>query len=496
VSATAFREAARPFGAGAAATALGAAVLVAVLAAGSAKLALSVLGLGLLLAGAWLSGNPRLLWIWGLTVTLPLNLSKKFGPILDMGGGENTFRVEVSDVFMLFLAAAILRDHLAGRRPALRVPRVLALWGVIAAMGVASMFVVPWPRVTAFELVRMVRMALLFLVVCNELDRPRRMLHAAAGLTLGLLVNAVAGVLQYVRHANLGLEVLGETSERTIEVLALTSVQGARVWRSSGFLLHPNIFGIFLASLLPLAIGAFLVARSRAGRVFYLASVSLGLAALIATQSRSGWVSFAAGAALLMSLMVLHPGMRRRSLVTLGVAVVALLIVLAVFRGPIMARLFESQDVATIGREEFKADARRMIAASPVFGHGLNSYVHAVPPYMKYRPRDFEYWIPPVHQIYYLWTAETGFVGLAIHLALWGLIAAAGIGNLKVRDELLFTVNAACLAGMLAFSVDGFFSFSLRVNSALKVWWVLAGLIMAIRGIRRARPQLVPAPPA
>jgi hypothetical protein len=55
-----------------------------------------------------------------------------------------------------------------------------------------------------------------------------------------------------------------------------------------------------------------------------------------------------------------------------------------------------------------------------------------------------------------------------------------GIRNFCLKNELLFTINAACLGAMLAFIVDSFFSFALRVNATLRVFWVLAGIIMAI----------------
>jgi hypothetical protein len=64
---------------------------------------------------------------------------------------------------------------------------------------------------------------------------------------------------------------------------------------------------------------------------------------------------------------------------------------------------------------------------------------------------------------------------------MWAAIVWAGICNLKVKDERLFAVNAACLAGMLAFALDGFASFSLRLTPALKTFWVLAAMMMAIR---------------
>jgi hypothetical protein len=59
-------------------------------------------------------------------------------------------------------------------------------------------------------------------------------------------------------------------------------------------------------------------------------------------------------------------------------------------------------------------------------------------------------------------------------------ILRIGWRNLRVRDETLFIINVACLCGVLALMVDGMFSFTLRINSMLRVFWVLAALIYAI----------------
>jgi O-antigen ligase len=288
-----------------------------------------------------------------------------------------------------------------------------------------------------------------------------------------------------MKGATLGLEILGEPNSQTLEILAITSVQSQDVWRIPGLLLHPNIFGIFLAALLPLAVGAFLLRLGKAWKLFFLATIVLGAAALIATLSRSGWVSFAAAFTSLMFLMMLHQGLRRRALTAAIAAIMTLILIIAMFYGPIMQRIFESKQEAMLGRMEFKEDAKRMIAERPWLGWGLNNYIDAVPPFMKYSLSAYGDWVPPVHHIYYLWWAETGIIGLVLHLSMWGGIIGIAVRNLRVQDEVLFTLNAACLSGMLAFAVDGIFSFSLRINSTLRVFWVLSGIILAVHYCRR-----------
>jgi len=475
-----------------AAAAAGAGLLAYLGEVGSPKVTAAILGGAIGLVGAFLSGSPRLFCVYGLMVVSPLDLSKRFGPVFLKMGGESSFRAEVSDVFLLALAAYVLRDLWTGRLKRLRVPRVTYVWLAIMLMGCAWAMFGAWRLTAAHEVVRMFKELVLFLVICNEVRTPKRALHCAAGLALGVAAQAIVGMIQYFTRAHLGVEILGELAPIAMRMLETSSVQGQNVFRVSAFLSHPNVFGVFLACLLPVAVGGYLLRVGKTYKLLFLTTAVLGMAALIATLSRSGWVSFASAITLLMILVVLHPGLRQRSLLAVGVVSVALLLVAAVFAEPIVSRIFSSRQEAMLGRAEYAQDAWGMIKARPVLGWGLNSYVLAVGPFTKYGSstaarRHYNDWIPPVHNIYYLWWSELGLIGLALHIAMLGAIVRVGIGNLRVNDEVLFTVNAACLSGMLAFVVDGFFSPSLRFNSILRVFWVAAGLIRAVHYWRRER---------
>ena len=44
----------------------------------------------------------------------------------------------------------------------------------------------------------------------------------------------------------------------------------------------------------------------------------------------------------------------------------------------------------------------------------------------------------------------------------------------------MLTINVACLVGILAFMIDGFLSFPLRTSPLLRLFWLLAGIIVAL----------------
>ena len=464
---------------------LSATLLVVLLAVGNVKAIAAVVAGGLCLFAAYLSGNPRLFSLWALMLTIPFDLSKRFGPLIEKMGGESSFRVEMSDPFLLFLALYLARDIAKGKISGVRVPKVIFPYVCIMFMGVIAAIFGTWHLTPVHEVVRMIKVTFLFVVICNELVTPRRVLQCISALSFGVIIQAIVGLIQYFTGKRLGLEMFGESSARTIEQLSTSSVQSEKVFRISGFLVHPNVFGVFLAALIPIAIAFLLLRTGVPHKILFSVTVLLGLPALIGTLSRAGWLSFAVAVPLLMVILFFHPKLQRRALLAIVAGGLAMSILLAVYSGPIFRRIFSSQEGAVLGREEYNRDAMRMIFAQPWLGVGLNCYVFAVPPYTKYGPRSansiYQGWIPAVHNIYLLWFAETGVIGFILHLIVLFWVIRIGIGNFRVRNIVMFTANAACLTAIAAFMADGMFSFSLRINSICRIFWVLAGIMWAIR---------------
>jgi len=452
---------------------------------GSKKPVAAILGALTLGAILWISGNPRLVALWGFGLALPFDLSKRFGRYIEKMGGESAFRVEVSDVFLVILLFYLCRDLWSGRRAGLYVPKIAAVWVLIFGLGVISLAVGPFRLTVAHELARMLKVLVLFITFANELTTPGRMLHCCGGVLLGSLVQSVVGVIQFVRKKHLGLELLGETGAGTLRQLADESVRTERAFRAGAFMNHPNIFGCFLAIVIPLALVLALGKTSLKYKTFALTCTGMGMAALIATMSRSGWLSCAVSCTVVILVMLLHERSRKRALLAVFAAGAVLLTVASYFSDQILTRLLESKEGAMLSRYEYIDTATRMIKRKPIMGWGLNTYVWNAYQFTTAGPRRsreiYKQWLPPVHNIYYLWTAELGFVGLAAHLLLFGMILYSAFRNLKVRDQVLFAINVACLAGMLAIMVDGIFSFTWRINSIMRIFWVYAALIMAIQ---------------
>lgn len=456
---------------------LGAGILLAVSSLSSLRL-LAVLGSGFLFAfGAWMSGNPRLLLLWGLGFSIPFMFAKTIGEVINKGGGEVAFNLDITDIFLGLLSVYILRDLWTGRRSGIRLPLPAFFWAAIMLFGVAAIIVGPYRSVVAFEVFRMLKMLVLFLVLTHELTSPTRLLHWCGALTSGMIVNALVGLAEFHYKRTFGLADLGEAGKDVIDALAATSLEASEIWRVGAFLGHPNVFGEFLAVTLPITMACFMLCRGKLPKLYFLIAFVLGCAALGATYSRSGWFGFVVGFAGLLLAMFGHSGLRRRSLIASVFLILLLFAGLFAVRGQIAERLFESRAEAVEFRQVFNEDAKRMINDAMWWGLGLNTYVLHVPTYARY---SYGNWPAPVHQTYYLWWAETGLIGLLLHLAMWAAIFWFGARNFRVRDARMFAINAACFVGMIAFAMDGFVSFSLRITPTLKTYWVVAAMIMAI----------------
>src|SRR5207247_7350101 len=125
----------------------------------------------------------------------------------------------------------VLWELMCDRRKGSGIPKLSFVWTLVIAIVCVWISVGPWRTSAAHEVFRMLKVQVLFLVIVNELDRPHRIWHCVTGLTLGALAESVVGLIQYYKKGLIGLEMLGETSPLTINVLGATSVQGKNVFR-------------------------------------------------------------------------------------------------------------------------------------------------------------------------------------------------------------------------------------------------------------------------
>jgi putative inorganic carbon (hco3(-)) transporter len=464
-------------------TAAAALILIAL---GPKQVAFSVVATFLLLAALVSSGNPRLFSLWCLLLTAPLGIKKAFLVRAHMGGAS-AVTIDGCDPFLAILLIFILRDVAAGRRELRWGPSVLVLWGGLMVLGLLDMVSGPLRQLAFLEIVRMLKVYLLFFVIINEIVRTRQFMHAVAAIVCGIVLQGVVTIIQYVSKASLGLQFLGEPGKQATESATQSVYLGAvDVYRAGGLFEHANLLAGYLAMLLPICIALLF---SRVGPPVKAAvggAVVLGLVCLAITLSRSGWISFATGFALLFLLSLLHQKLRLRYMLARLLVIMGVIGGIAFESGDIIRRFTESDPGAVKFRWDMVYTAFDMIMAHPVFGIGLNTFVARFPEYANppgpeaVTAKYGEYW-PVVHNSYLVTWTEQGIIGVALLVALYLSVLWTGARTARhMIDDRMYAINLGATCGIVAIMVDGLSSFFIDESASERVFFLVVGLIFAL----------------
>jgi O-antigen ligase len=435
-----------------------------------------------------LAGNPRLYSLWGLILTAPMDMDVSFNVIPHMGGAA-AYTIDLVDFFLVPLTLFLLRDFASGYRRHFRWSGFTVFWGALILLGLVSVALGPYRHVPLQEVVRMLKLLLLFLVFINEVVRVRQFKHVFAALMVGVALQCAVGLVQYLFDINLGAQALGEaTAADTQYTSRATYLEDEFTYRVGALLGHPNLLAIYLAMILPIGIAMMFTRLSVLVKAIIGALVLVGILVLILTLSRSGWISFSIASVALLALSFLHPKARKRFIFA-RVGIISFGAVVAVaLSGPIIKRIVDSDPGALEFRWEWMELAWRMIKANPTLGVGLNTFIFEMPPYSDYGTLGAlverfgpEQYLPVVHNIYLLVWSEQGTVGFILFMALNIYLFVLAWRNTKAYyDEHLYMINIGCFAGMLALAADGMVSFFIRNDACGRVFVLVAGLVVGI----------------
>ncbi len=434
----------------------------------------------------YLSGNPRLFFLYGLVMTAPLGLSLNLKLLIHIGGASS-YSIDLMDFFLVPLLLFLARDFISNKRHRLRFTPIAFFWGGMIILGFFNIVFGPFRHIAGFETFRMIKCLLLFLVIINEVVRLKQFDHIILVIGFFVLMQVMVGFIQYYLKTDLGLQAFGEAAPETIKGANLgVYLSVGAVYRINGLMGHPNLLSAFLALTLPIFISFLFSHRKLYLKLLSGTLVILGIIALILTLSRSGWLSFGIAIISFMIISLLHSEMRKRFIIMRVVASVMIFLVLMAASGPVIKRFKESDSGATSFRLEFNKAAWKMIKARPILGFGLNSSVYHLPGYIKEQSmgalhKRFGKVIPPVHNIYLLTWSEQGSIGFLFFIGLHIAIYKIAYRNLKnyVSDR-LYTLNLGCICGLIALLVDGMASFYIRVPACGRTFWIIVAIIAAI----------------
>lgn len=279
-------------------------------------------------------------------------------------------------------------------------------------------------------------------------------------------------------------------------------VWGAFTWddsevrRVTGSLGNPDYLASYLAALIPLTLAA---AFSLRGMLRGAASglLLLQFVALFFTYSRGGLLALTlslalfAGAALWLYRRSAAALFRSRTIRNYLLGAAATALVLALSAGLFVrdeaaawgARLLDfGRDQAGVTRVHFYRGALNMWMDQPIQGHGLGMFDVMFPQYRPLELSDImpfrEYRVEHAHNEFLQIGAETGAVGLALYLALFGLAAVWALGAAGRVEPRLSLLMLGLLFAIAATFIHNFFTVTLRYTASAFLIWGFLGLIV------------------
>lgn len=238
---------------------------------------------------------------------------------------------------------------------------------------------------------------------------------------------------------------------------------------------HQNTLGMALNLVLPAVLALHLAGIP--GRLSGIALVA-GAVSVVLTLSRGALTMMGIGWSLVYVASVLRKNTpRKRSLGLRAVLGATALLVRA--WDSLVDRFTNAPKESAEGREQFEAAAALMLREHPL-GMGINQYSLALEQagygarvgILGYDASGI------VHNIYWLTAAETGYLGLAVFLALLGApVVTALRAGLRARRDVRGDVLIGFAVGLLLLYAQGTLEWALRQTTLSYLFWTIAGVI-------------------
>ncbi len=424
----------------------------------------------LILLGAYLSGNPRLVLLVGLAMVLPLDLSKRFMTQAHFGG-EIAIRIEAADLFVAGLLLIWFADVVRGRVQTLHVPTVLIAWGLFITLCVALLPMWLYRTLAAYEIIRMIKLFGLALVMVNVIRSKNLLVWFVMALFAGALLQSIYGLAQQFLNFQLPLEAFGQLEQGVTERLGISTAS-----RVGGMLGHPNFMGAYLIMILAIAYAVLYGDADYPQKVAASMTMIFGLPALVLTLSRAAWLGFALGAFVITATSLAHPRLRYKQLTLRLLTIAGMGGMGILLSGRIIEKFTMSASSSVEARVIWMQIAWEMIKDNPIYGVGLNAFTYFFNAYDE-TVIPWGDMPPPVHNIYLLTWAEEGTIGFIAFLLLQAAFIYFGIKNMRTSDSHLLTINMGVLGGAMALMVQGMADYTFRGNPVMRTFIALIALL-------------------
>ncbi|MDO8662434.1 MAG: O-antigen ligase family protein [Candidatus Omnitrophota bacterium] len=249
--------------------------------------------------------------------------------------------------------------------------------------------------------------------------------------------------------------------------------------RATASFSDPNILGVYLSAIAPLFFGLVLYYFKGWRRILFGSIGLLILGGIAVTYSRPTLL------AIYLALLFLAIARRTKWLVTFLIV----FILIAPFLLPKSVKQFAKEVdynpvrfMCNDDRISIYRNSIQMIKASPIIGHGANTFMKNYkkykenPEYRNVATSDFVY----AHDNFLQIAGELGLVGLVIFIWLiYELFKGCASMYKQITDYQLKAILLSLIACLIAFLVNGFTESSLNSARVAGIFWYLIGFSLA-----------------
>jgi O-antigen ligase len=249
--------------------------------------------------------------------------------------------------------------------------------------------------------------------------------------------------------------------------------------RVYSILTSPNIFGSLLTLATPMAVSLFFTEKQSGKKLVYGGLSLMMLASLVFTSSRGAWIGFAVA-------FLVYVLLNDKRLIVPGVVAMVLVIVLVPSVGNRITYMLSPEYIESSlkgGRLVRWLTGIRILEFYPVWGLGLGHFGGAVAMNHEMSTLVDTNVVQTFYMDnYYLKTAvESGIVGLAAFVMLMYQVIINGLRVVKLTEgDSFHQISCGILAGLTGVIVHNFVENVFEVPLMTTVFWVFAGVLMAV----------------
>ena len=438
-----------------------------------------ILGLGCILIPLIMLSvrNPKRLFLAALLLFILFSTNYTFMRTPYLASGAQGFSVALSDFALVALLVFWLLEVFIKRRSVRFFPNMLIPIVCLITFSVISIYKSVDMQLSVFELFRLVKLLILFIVVANNVENQEDIRLIVMVLLVGLFMESVIASLQMLKGGPLGLSIIGEYDELTEITLG-----SATTYRVGATLRNSNIFSKYLTVLLPVSMSLFLCFRRFRYKLVLAGITVLGVMALVMTLTRSGWIGFAVSLMVVFILFMTHRGLRPSAAPQILILGILLMGLLATQANMLVTRFTADDHGSAYSRIPLMQVAWNMIVQNPLLGVGTNNYTTVMFSYDNTNEQVLSHFPMPVHNVFLLYAAEIGLLGLMAYLAVLFQALRNGVLVSRASNRFQASIAIGMTAGIIALLVQDLVDWSTKYDYALiTLLWVFFACLSAMR---------------